>query len=174
MAGGWGHSLALTRRGELFSFGGSYSHGRDGDTPTAVLGISTGAASVAVADGTLGKRGGVPPTKVCTNSLGSATVKAITSGWDHCMAVTDDGTLFTWGSGRYGQLGHEDAGTTLLAGSVVLFSRPKWWSVIQAGQRRPITRTDVVQGRVLCQRSSKVCLFTLPAEQRVHFPSNRT
>ncbi|CBJ27252.1 conserved unknown protein [Ectocarpus siliculosus] len=148
MAGGWGHSLALTRRGELFSFGGSYSHGRDGDAPTAVLGISAAAASAAVADGTLGKRGGVPPTRVCTGSLGSATVKAITSGWDHCMAVTHDGTLFTWGSGRYGQLGHEDAGPRHTPTRVAFFATPAGGRIRSATGGRTYSAAVTVDGRV--------------------------
>ncbi|CAM9409044.1 unnamed protein product, partial [Ectocarpus sp. 8 AP-2014] len=148
MAGGWGHSLALTCRGELFSFGGSYSHGRDGDTPTAVLGISAAAASAAVADGTLGKRGGVPPTRVCTDSLGSATVKAITSGWDHCMAVTADGTLFTWGSGRYGQLGHEDAEPRHTPTRVAFFATPAGGRIRFAAGGRTYSAAVTLDGRV--------------------------
>ncbi|CAM9356733.1 unnamed protein product [Ectocarpus sp. 12 AP-2014] len=148
MAGGWGHSLALTRRGELFSFGGSYSHGRDGDTPTAVLGISAAAASATVANGTLGKRGGVPPTRVCTDSLGSATVKAITSGWDHCMAVTDDGTLFTWGSGRHGQLGHEDAEPRHSPTRVAFFATLFGGRIRSATGGRTYSAAVTVDGRV--------------------------
>lgn len=105
MVGGWEHTLALTRCGGLFSFGSGYKYG---DMP-AVLGISAAAAGAA-ADGTLGKQDGASPTRVCDDALGSARVKAIASGWDHCMAVTDDGALFTWGSGRGGQLGHGDTG----------------------------------------------------------------
>lgn len=105
VVGGWEHTLALTRCGGLFSFGSGLKYG---DTP-AVLGISA-AAAAAAADGARGKQGGVSPTRVCDDALGSARVKYIASGWDHCMIVTDDGALFTWGSGRGGQLGHGDTG----------------------------------------------------------------
>lgn len=105
MAGGLEHTLALTRCGALFSVGGGYKYGGSSAEPSAVLGVSA-----AETDGVLGKRGGVLPTRVCDDALESARVKTIACGWDHCMAVTDDGALFTWGSGRSGQLGHGDAG----------------------------------------------------------------
>ena len=105
MAGGWEHTLALTRCGALFSFGGGYNLGCRAAEASAVLGVSA-----AETEGVLGKRGGVPPTRVCDDALESARVNTIACGWDHCMAVTDDGALFTWGSGRSGQLGHGDTG----------------------------------------------------------------
>lgn len=108
MAGGREHTLALTRCGTLFSFGGGNKHGCSSAEASAVLGISA-----AETDGKLGKRGGVSPTRVCDDALESARVVTIACGWDHCMAVTDDGALFTWGSGRSGQLGHGDTGATL-------------------------------------------------------------
>ncbi|CAG8507402.1 16524_t:CDS:2, partial [Acaulospora morrowiae] len=32
----------------------------------------------------------------------------VTCGENHCLALTQDGEVFSWGSGRYGQLGHGD------------------------------------------------------------------
>lgn len=109
MAGGWGHTLALTHCGTLFSFGAGYKSESNSAEAAAVLGISAG-ASVVATDETLAKQGNVPPTRVCDDALGSARVKLIKCGWDHCMAVTEDGALFTWGSGSSGQLGHGDTG----------------------------------------------------------------
>lgn len=109
MAGGWEHTLALARCGTLFSFGGGYKFGCNSAEASAVLGVSA-AASIAETDEMLGKRVGVAPTRVCDTALESARVKTIACGWDHCMAVTDNGALFTWGSGRSGQLGHGDTG----------------------------------------------------------------
>lgn len=106
MAGGWEHTLALTRCGFMFSFGGGHKYGCT--SASAVLGISA-----AETDGVLGKRGSVSPTRVCDDALGSTRVKTIACGWDHCMAVTDNGALFTWGLGRSGQLGHGDTGVIL-------------------------------------------------------------
>ncbi len=99
----------LTHCGALFSFGGGYRCGSSSTEAVAVLGISAG-ASAAATDEKLGKQGGVSPTRVCDDALDSARVKQIECGWDHCMVVTDDGALFTWGSGRSGQLGHGDTG----------------------------------------------------------------
>ena len=33
---------------------------------------------------------------------------SISIGGGHCVAVTDTGLVYTWGRGRYGQLGHGD------------------------------------------------------------------
>lgn len=111
MAGGWKHTLVLTRCGTMFSFGSGFKHKCMSTGPAAVLGISA-AASAATADGTHNKQGGSSPTKVCDDALNSARVKTIACGWDHCLAATEDGALFTWGSGRHGQLGHGDTGGT--------------------------------------------------------------
>jgi alpha-tubulin suppressor-like RCC1 family protein len=45
-----------------------------------------------------------PPVKV--RCLDSESVLCIGASSCHCAAVTGNGALFTWGSGRYGQLGH--------------------------------------------------------------------
>lgn len=101
IAGGREHTLALTQRGEIFSFGGGH-----GDAHLAVLGTAeTRATGV-----TRCKQACALPTKVCTDGFDSSRVMAISSGWDHCLAVTEDGSLFTWGSGYAGQLGHGDTG----------------------------------------------------------------
>lgn len=105
MAGGWEHSVALTRCGTLFSFGGGYKYGCSSGEASAVLGVSA-----ADTDGMLRERSDVSPTRVCVDALGSARVKDIACGWDHCLVITYDGVLFTWGSGRSGQLGHGDTG----------------------------------------------------------------
>ncbi len=34
---------------------------------------------------------------------------SLSMGAGHCAAVTDTGLVFTWGQGRYGQLGHGDS-----------------------------------------------------------------
>lgn len=108
MAGGWAHTIALTRCGQVFRFGGGYK-GRCMGAAPPVGGIS----AVPTAGGILSEQDRTTPMKVCEGGLGSARVTAIASGWDHCMAVTDDGSLFTWGSGRDGQLGHGDTGETV-------------------------------------------------------------
>lgn len=102
IAGGREHTLALTQCGEIFSFGGGH-----GDAHLAVLGTAeTSATSVL----TRCKQARALPTKVCTDAFDSSRVTVISSGWDHCFAITEDGSLFTWGSGYAGQLGHGDTG----------------------------------------------------------------
>ena len=106
MAGGWSHTLILSRCGAVFTIGGG-----NRDTcrtwATPALGDSVSSATLG---GRVGETEGTLPNRVGGDALGSARVKTIASGWHHCMAVTDDGALFSWGSGRGGQLGHGDVG----------------------------------------------------------------
>lgn len=105
MAGGWGHTLILTRCGRIYSFGAGNKDERTGQI-APVLGIS------AAVRGTETEQKAEPrlPTRVFEGDLGSEVVVAIASGWDHCMAVTHEGSLLTWGAGNGGQLGHGDTG----------------------------------------------------------------
>ena len=41
------------------------------------------------------------------NSL-QTKVTQVACGFRHTACVTDDGSLYTWGAGRNGQLGHKD------------------------------------------------------------------
>lgn len=107
MAGGWGHTLILTRCRQVFSFGAGYKDERTGEI-TPVLGISAAAKPTDREE-----RGLCLPTKISEGDLGSDPIKAIASGWDHCMAITNDGSLLTWGTGSSGQLGHGDTGERL-------------------------------------------------------------
>lgn len=107
MSGGWEHSLALTRCGKVFSFGGGHQDGRTVVTPP-VLGISI--AEIADGEGAPRCHKSMLPMKICEGSLGDEQVDAIACGWDHCMAITGSGLLFTWGAGSRGQLGHGDTG----------------------------------------------------------------
>ena len=64
------------------------------------------------------RRGAVPPVlghgdterHVLPKVIEALHVRAvhIACGWDHSMAVSSDGELFTWGSGSNGKLGHGD------------------------------------------------------------------
>jgi alpha-tubulin suppressor-like RCC1 family protein len=44
-------------------------------------------------------------TPVQVGGTGFTGVKAIAAGWVHCIALKDDGTIWTWGYNGYGQLG---------------------------------------------------------------------
>ncbi|CAM9277211.1 unnamed protein product, partial [Hapterophycus canaliculatus] len=145
IAGGREHSLALTRCGALFSFGGGSKS--SGDIPP-VLGISA-TADAASTEVMLGKNGGVSPMRVCGDALGTASVKTIASGWDHCLAVTNDGELFTWGSGRDGQLGHGDREPRYAPTLVAFSSTSAGGRVRSVAGGRSYSAAVTAEGRVL-------------------------
>lgn len=41
--------------------------------------------------------------------LKDVTIRQISCGWSHTVALADSGSLFTWGNGDHGKLGHGDA-----------------------------------------------------------------
>ncbi|CAM9328498.1 unnamed protein product, partial [Scytosiphon promiscuus] len=144
IVGGREHTLALTCCGILFSFGGGLKSG--GDMP-AVLGISATAAADST-EVTLGKHGGISPTRVCGDAMGTTRIKMIASGWDHCLAVTGNGELFTWGSGRDGQLGHGDTEPRHIPTLVDLFATPAGGRVRSAGGGRSYSAAVTTDGHV--------------------------
>ena len=89
-AGGF-HSLAMTDRGAVYSFGhgmhGQLGHGDTSDQPTPRL-----------IDG-LPERG---------------RVVAVAAGAHHSLAVSDRGAIYSFGYGGHGQLGHGDRADQLL------------------------------------------------------------
>ncbi len=86
IAAGASHSLALTRSGQLYTFG-SNRYGQ--------LGYATDAGSQAA-----------NPTPTLVELPGSSgEVIAIAAGADYSLALTSSGQLYTFGANRYGQLG---------------------------------------------------------------------
>ncbi|KAF2071803.1 hypothetical protein CYY_006887 [Polysphondylium violaceum] len=81
VAAGWGHSLALTENGNIYSWGWTQGaqtgQGYSSDTPIPI------------------------PKRIET--LGKC--KQIHSGFDHCMAISVDNDVYVWGSNEFGQLG---------------------------------------------------------------------
>lgn len=79
-----GHTCALGSHGELFTFGngkhGQLGHGEQRAEPT--------------------------PRQV--QALRHTRVLGIAAGDFHTLALADDGNVYTWGSGAYGELGHGD------------------------------------------------------------------
>jgi alpha-tubulin suppressor-like RCC1 family protein len=84
VAAGWGHSMVLTRDGDVFTWGSGYfgqlGHGntRNQNVPKRVEGLTN------VAD--------------------------IAAGFSHSVAVVEAGSVFTWGFNKDGQLGLGDHG----------------------------------------------------------------
>uniref|UniRef100_A0A8W7PDC2 RCC1-like domain-containing protein n=1 Tax=Anopheles coluzzii TaxID=1518534 RepID=A0A8W7PDC2_ANOCL len=79
---GTAHSLALTNWGQVFSWGSNAvgQLGHDADN-------------------------GRQPTPRMIKAIGAKHVVQIASGQYHCLALTNNGELYAWGSNSYGQLG---------------------------------------------------------------------
>ena len=79
------HTLAVTARAQVFSWGyggeGRLGHGDSEDR--------------------------LVPRPIPTKCLGGA-VALVAAGWEHSVAVTEEGDVFTWGYGGVGRLGHSD------------------------------------------------------------------
>ena len=48
------------------------------------------------------------PVQIPRASFNNLSVRAISAGGLHSGAITSDGRVFTWGSGKDGRLGHEE------------------------------------------------------------------
>jgi alpha-tubulin suppressor-like RCC1 family protein len=84
LSGGCNHSVVINRIGQIFTFGyNGYGQLGHGDTDRRHS-----------------------PTVV--RSLQGLQVIAVAAGQHHTMALTNDGSVFTWGIGTYGVLGHGD------------------------------------------------------------------
>ncbi|EOD22027.1 E3 ubiquitin ligase [Emiliania huxleyi CCMP1516] len=94
------HSLALTVDGAVWSWGrGVYGQLGHGDQQNQLL-----------------------PKKV--EAFAGQRVVAVSAGGDHSLALTADGSVWSWGSGDYGKLGHGDQQRQLLPkkhGTVLTF-----------------------------------------------------
>jgi alpha-tubulin suppressor-like RCC1 family protein len=89
LAAGWEHSLALTEDGKMYSWGCGYKDNRRGVVPP-VLGLG-------------GNEGRLSPELI--SSLEGVEIIQIACGWDHCLALSKDGKVLSWGSGQNGKLG---------------------------------------------------------------------
>lgn len=135
---GGGHSLALKDDGSVWVWGfnnqgqSAQSGTADVCTPTEVgslgcaVAVSAGGAfSMALmADGTiytwgsnsngqLGSGSMSPSTRYTpAQVIGITNAIAISAGFNHAMALLDDGTVKVWGDGYYGQIGNSTSGST--------------------------------------------------------------
>lgn len=97
------HSVALTDRGEVYTWG----FGRGGRLGHPDFDIHSGQAAV------------ITPRQV-TSGLGSRRVMAIAAAKHHTVIATQGGEVFTWGSNREGQLGYTSVDTQPTARRVSL------------------------------------------------------
>jgi hypothetical protein len=98
VACGESHRLLLTTGGSVYSFG-------DGKNGRLGLGDERSSA-----------------TPRCIVSLAARRFVDISAGAYHSAAVSDDGRLFTWGQGKYGQLGHGSQNNEILPREVAAIS----------------------------------------------------
>ncbi|TBL81031.1 cadherin-like beta sandwich domain-containing protein [Paenibacillus thalictri] len=138
VSAGYAHGLALKNDGTVWAWGfnmyGQMGNGVAGDsqaTPVQVAGLTDVVAidsgsytNVAVkSDGTVwawgynsagqignGVTGGNQTTPTQVTGLTGGTVKAILGGLSHGLVLKNDGTVWSWGTNKFGQLGD---GTTV-------------------------------------------------------------
>lgn len=134
------HALALTNDGQVWSWGdnasGNLGLGTVSPTPATIPGVIPDFKDVvalsasmgfslalknngtvwAWGDNTYGQLGlgtvGGPPVSVPTLIPNFPKVKALATGGLSCVALKEDGTIWTWGSNIYGQLGNGSSGLT--------------------------------------------------------------
>ncbi|XP_069899398.1 RCC1 domain-containing protein 1 isoform X1 [Dipodomys merriami] len=115
-AGGW-HSVCLSETGDVYIWG--WNESGQLALPTRRLAEKTapgeGGGDGADAKGGASTEDGAPATFIAVQPfpalldlpLGSEAIKA-SCGSRHTAVVTRAGELYTWGWGKYGQLGHDD------------------------------------------------------------------
>lgn len=140
-AGRW-HSLALGAAGELYSWGGGMfgrlGHGDEDSArlpkrvaaleEVAVVGMAAGTHHTLAISATgeayswgyafrgcLGHGDTLSrSTPARIEALEGVRLVAVSAGYVHSLGVADDGGLYSWGSGEFGQLGHRDDTTARL------------------------------------------------------------
>ena len=90
---GWDFTVVVAEDGEVRAFG-------SGDE--AQLGLGTAVEHLM-------------PARVGGREVFDARVVMVATGFQHAAAVVADGSLYTWGLGEFGQLGHGDREQTTTA-----------------------------------------------------------
>uniref|UniRef100_K3WKG9 RCC1-like domain-containing protein n=1 Tax=Globisporangium ultimum (strain ATCC 200006 / CBS 805.95 / DAOM BR144) TaxID=431595 RepID=K3WKG9_GLOUD len=93
-AGGWEHTLFCSASGRVYSSGCGYKDSRRTGIPP-VLG-----------HGDCERR--LKPTAIQLFVDIKEVIGKVACGWDHSLAVTVNGLVYSWGSGTNGKLGHGD------------------------------------------------------------------
>ena len=119
VSAGFQHSLALTGDGAVFTWGkggfGCLGHGED--LSNQLL-----------------------PKKI--EAFADQRVVALSAGAHHSLALTADGTVWSWGYGGFGQLGHGDQQHQLLPKKIEAFSGQRVVAVSAGGTNSLATTTD--------------------------------
>jgi len=109
------HSLFLDLEGRLLTCG-SENSGYGGQLLLHGLGHDWGADIDPDEPRAIG-----PPTLV-PSMLGRRMVSVATSG-EHCLALSTEGEVYSWGDGAYGSLGHADGGARAVPSRIESLSR---------------------------------------------------
>jgi len=159
VSGGMQHSLALSKKGEVFAWGGN-EYGQLGDgtlqqrrTPVKVIGGGVKAVaagwyhSVALADGGevliwgFGASSMTCHSPCCTPILvqtGGVRIKEVACGAYHNLALSESGVLMVWGGNEHGQLGD---GTTKRKLQPVEIAASI--STVSAGEKHSVVVTEL-------------------------------
>ena len=119
IASGDSHNLALTAEGTVFAWG-SGAYGRLG------LGTEIDVQTPTVVEGDLKN---IRVLNVSCNSFHSLAL---------VLPDSDDYSLYTWGGGKYGKLGHGDTANRLSPTPVELFKKPQRAIRAVAGQHHTV------------------------------------
>ena len=65
-----------------------------------------------------------PKSKAATPIIG-VTIKDVTCGINHCVAIDEKNRAFSWGFGGYGRLGHSETGNELVPRLIKFFDGPR-------------------------------------------------
>jgi len=112
VACGWSHTVVLTKKGEIFTFGSGH-HGQ--------LGLN-------------GTNMEIDPQKI--RPLRGQKFTMVAAGSHHTIAATNKGRIYTWGQGKYGQTGFPGTADVLLPKRVEgLLLNEKEFTALAGGDR---------------------------------------
>lgn len=126
-AGGWEHTLFCSASGRVFSAGCGYKDSRRTGIPP-VLG-----------HGDCERR--IKPTVVQFFIDNNDEITKVACGWDHSLAVTAMGLVYSWGSGTNGKLGHGDEENCDVP-TLIIAMEGKQVKVAKAGCEHTVLLTD--------------------------------
>ncbi|MBK8475467.1 MAG: hypothetical protein IPL39_03935 [Opitutaceae bacterium] len=92
LAAGYSHSLALSADGRVFAWGS----GQYGQLGNGLIGSGT--------------TSNLPVAVTTSGDIDGRALVAIAAGESHCLALSSDGRVYTWGRNHRGQLGNEISG----------------------------------------------------------------